>query len=214
MNPQVKVKICGLTRENDVDLALDLGADFCGFIVYPNSPRGLSLERAFALSRRVPEGKRVLVDVAPSVQDLTRYRDAGFDYYQIHADVAVGLDSGPMWSNLVGRDHLWMAPRMKPETDFPPEILDLTDTVLLDTYHQGQIGGTGEVGDWAGFAKLKREHEQINWILAGGLNAGNVLNAIDATGADFVDVSSGVELEPGIKSSEKLSELFRMVKPA
>lgn len=214
MHHPLKVKICGLTREADVDLALELGANFCGFIVYPNSPRGLSLERAHALSRRVPEGKRVLVDVAPSIEDMARYRDAGFDYYQIHADVATGLEALPAWSDLVGREHLWMAPRIKPGADFPPIVFKHADTVLLDTYHQGQIGGTGQVGDWTGFARLKQKHKQAKWILAGGLNSENLMDAIAATGTEYVDISSGVEAEPGIKKPEKLRELFRLLEPS
>jgi phosphoribosylanthranilate isomerase len=210
----VAVKVCGLTREADIDLALELGADFCGFIVYPKSLRGLSLERAVELSSRVPEGKRVLVDVETGTDDLERYRDGGFDFFQIHAGLEVGLASLAAWSGLVGRERLWIAPRLKPEDAFPEAVLEFADTVLLDTYHKDQVGGTGEVGDWAGFAKLKQSHAQTNWVLAGGLNAKNVPHAIAATGTERVDISSRVESEPGIKNPEKLRELFGVLKPS
>lgn len=210
----VSIKICGLTCEEDVDLALDLGADFCGFIVYPKSPRGLSLERAVELASRVPKGKRVLVDVETGTDDLERRRDAGFDFFQIHAGLDVGLASMAGWSGLVGRERLWMAPRLKPEDPFPEMVLEFADTVLLDTYHKDQVGGTGETGDWTGFAELKQTYPQTNWVLAGGLNPKNVLAAIAASGADCVDVNSGVELEPGIKNPEKLNELFGVLKPS
>jgi len=84
MLADVKVKCCGLTREEDVDLVLDLGADYCGFIVYPNSPRGLTLERAIQLAARVPESKRVLVDVAPTPDQIARYAASGFARIQLH----------------------------------------------------------------------------------------------------------------------------------
>lgn len=209
----VAVKICGLTRESDIDLALELGADFCGFIVYPKSPRGLIIERAAELAARVPEGRRVLVDVETGADDLERYRNAGFDYFQIHAGLNVGLASLAAWSGLVGRERLWIAPRLKPGEPFPEMVLEFAETVLVDTYHEKQVGGTGEIGDWSGFADLKQNHPQANWVLAGGLNPTNVLDAIAATGTERVDVSSGVEAEPGIKSPEKLRELFGALKP-
>lgn len=214
MKPKVAVKICGLTREADIDLALELGADFCGFIVYPKSPRGLSLERAVELSSRVPEGKRVLVDVETGPDELERRRDAGFDYFQIHADLSGGLAPLAAWSGRVGRERLWLAPRLQPAEVFPETVLEFADTVLLDTYHKNQVGGTGATGDWTTFATLKQQHPQTNWILAGGLNAANVLDAIAATNSERVDISSGVESEPGMKNPEKLRQLFRVLKPS
>lgn len=212
MYRKVSVKICGLTREADVDLALELGADFCGFIVYPKSRRALSLERASELAARVPEGRRVLVDVETGTDELERRCDAGFDFYQIHAGLDVGLASLAACSGLVGGERLWIAPRLKPEDAFPEAVLEFADTVLLDTYHKNQVGGTGETGDWAGFAKLSQRHPLTNWVLAGGLNVGNVSDAIVATGAACVDISSGVESAPGIKNPEKLRELFGVLK--
>jgi phosphoribosylanthranilate isomerase len=208
----VSVKICGLTREADVDLALELGADFCGFIVYPKSPRGISLERAVELAGRVPEGCRVLVDVETGTDELEHRRDIGFDFFQIHARLDVGLASLAGWSGLVSRERLWIAPRLKPGDDFPQVVLEFADTVLLDTYHKDQVGGTGETGDWSAFADLKLMHPQVNWVLAGGLSPSNVLDAVAATGTERVDVNSGVESEPGIKNPEKLRELFGVLK--
>jgi phosphoribosylanthranilate isomerase len=210
----VSVKICGLTREVDVDLALELGADFCGFIVYPKSPRGISMERATELAARVPEGRRVLVDVETGTDELERRRHAGFDFFQIHAGLDVGLASLAGWSGLVGRERLWVAPRLKPGEAFPQMVLEFADTVLLDTYHKEQIGGTGETGDWETFADLKLRHAHKNWILAGGLNPENLLGAIAATGTECVDVNSGVESEPGRKDAEKLRALFGKLRGA
>lgn len=212
MNRALSVKICGLTREADVDLALELGADFCGFIVYPQSLRGISFERAAELCGRVPEGKRVLVDVESSTDELERRREAGFDFFQIHSGLDTRLASLAAWSGLVGRERLWVAPRLKPGDLFPEMVFEFADTVLLDTYHKDQVGGTGATGDWAGFADLKQRHTATNWILAGGLSSANVLDAIAATGAEHVDLSSGVESEPGKKDPEKLRELFGVLK--
>ncbi len=201
-----------MTREADVDLALSLGADFLGFIVYSKSPRGLTLERAAELAARVPEGQRVVVDVETSADDLTRYRDAGFDRFQIHAALPISLPTLAVWSDIVWRDRLWLAPRLSPEDVFPESVLEYTDTVLLDTYSKDQVGGTGETGDFERFASLKQQYEDTQWILAGGLAPQNVLDAITRSGASRIDVNSGVESAPGKKDPEKLRELFRVLR--
>ncbi|TVP80267.1 MAG: phosphoribosylanthranilate isomerase [Puniceicoccaceae bacterium] len=213
MYRRVQIKICGLTREADVDLALSLGADYFGFIVYPKSPRGLSLERAAELAQRVPRGKRVLVDVETGTQELERYREAGFDFFQIHCGLQVGLATLAAWSGLVGADRLWLAPRVAPEDDFPLATLEFAQTLLVDTYVPGQVGGTGVVGDWGRFSELSAAHPLTKWILAGGLGPANVLQALSQTAADHLDINSGVESAPGIKDPAKLREVFQILRP-
>lgn len=209
----VRIKICGLTREEDVALARSLGADYFGFIVHPESPRGLSLERAAALSAAVPKERRVLVDVEPSAEDMERYREAGFGAFQIHARGEAALVSLAVWSGLAGRERLWFAPRLKPGEPFPEAALGFADTILVDSYAPGQVGGTGKTGDWAGFRALRELHPQTRWILAGGLGPDNVQEALAATGAVFIDVNSGVETAPGVKDAARMEALFRTLRP-
>ncbi len=212
MNQDVDIKICGMTREEDVDLALSLGANFIGFIVYPQSPRGITLERAVELAARVPEGQRVVVDVETAPDDLLRYRDAGFDRFQIHASLPIDEQRLARWSEIVWCDRLWLAPRVAPRDVFPESALEYTDTVVLDTYSKDQVGGTGHTGDFERFASLKQQFEDTQWMLAGGLSPSNVLDAIERSTATRVDVNSGVESAPGIKNPEKLRELFRVLR--
>ncbi|WPJ96441.1 phosphoribosylanthranilate isomerase [Coraliomargarita algicola] len=212
MSRTLKIKICGLTREEDVDQALSLGADFCGFILYPKSPRALSLERATELVSRVPAGKRVMVDVATDCQALERYRDAGFDYFQIHCSPETDAATLEAWSQLVGRDRLWLAPRLAPNDVFPIAMMEYADTLLIDTFSKDQVGGTGKVGDWARFNRLKSAHPQIHWVLAGGLSPDNVRLAVTSTTAQHLDINSGVETQPGIKDPAKLREVFRLLR--
>lgn len=212
MNQNVDIKVCGMTREEDVELALSLGANFLGFIVYPQSPRGITLDRAVELSALVPEGKRVIVDVETDPDDLLRYRDAGFDRFQIHASLPIDEERLARWSEIVWRDRLWLAPRVAPTDLFPEYALKYTDTVVLDTYAKDQVGGTGHTGDFERFASLKLQFEDTQWMLAGGLNPTNVLDAIARSTATRVDVNSGVESAPGIKNPEKLRELFRVLR--
>ncbi|MGK0456931.1 MAG: phosphoribosylanthranilate isomerase, partial [Zhongshania aliphaticivorans] len=112
MNNKINVKVCGMTRETDIEQVLSLGADYLGFIVYPKSSRALKLERAAELSAIVPSGKRVLVDVGTDPVDLERYKRAGFDHFQIHVNSSPERQILVEYVNIVGRDHLWLAPRL------------------------------------------------------------------------------------------------------
>lgn len=207
-----KIKVCGLTREEDVKLTLSLGADYFGIILYPQSPRAVSLDRAVELAAAVPVGQRVAVDVATSLEDLKGYRDAGFDYFQIHFGVDFEHSMLAEYSKIVGKEKLWLAPRLASEDTFPNDILDYADTILIDTFVKDQFGGTGKLGDWARFNALKEAYPQTNWVLAGGLSPSNLLDALSSTAADHLDINSGVESKPGFKDEVKLREAFKVLR--
>ena len=207
-----KIKVCGLTREEDVKLTLSLGADYFGFILYSQSPRAVSLDRAVELAAPVSVGQRVAVDVATSLEDLKSYSDAGFEYFQIHFGADFEHSKLAAYSKTVGKEKLWLAPRLASEDTFPENILDYADTILIDTFVKDQFGGTGKVGDWARFNTLKERYPQTNWILAGGLSPSNLLEALASTGADHLDINSGVEITPGIKDEVKLREAFKVLR--
>jgi phosphoribosylanthranilate isomerase len=84
----------------------------------------------------------------------------------------------------------------------------LADTMLFDTYHPDQIGGTGETGDWKTFAKLQTKNKDNTWVLAGGLTPENIVAAIRESRAHIVDVNSGVEASPGVKDHARLRAFF------
>ena len=209
----ISVKICGLCRSRDVETALGLGAAYCGFVVHPSSKRGLSPERAAELASGVPRGRRVIVDVETPADRLEHYRDLGFDYFQIHANPEVSLATLAAWSGLVGRERLWLAPRIAPGEPFPEAVLEFADTFLIDTYSPERIGGTGRTGDWEQFAEWRERYPDRNWILAGGLDSGNATAALARTGATHIDVSGGVEAAPGEKSEARLRAFFEAVRP-
>jgi phosphoribosylanthranilate isomerase len=213
MAQSVQIKVCGMTCEEDVEWALTAGADYFGFIVYSGSPRGLTLKRAIELAAHVPPGRRVIVDVETATDDLHRYLDSGFDYFQIHAALPIELATLTAWSETVGRDKLWLAPRIPRDAIFPESILSFADTILLDTYSKDQVGGTGHTGDWGQFRALTQRYSLTNWVLAGGLSPENVTAAIAATQAHRIDVNSGVECRPGKKDPKKLHELFQVLRP-
>ena len=207
-----KIKVCGLTREEDVKLTLSLGADYLGFILYPQSSRAVSLDRAVELAAAVPVGQRVAVDVATSLDDLNRYREAGFDYFQIHFGADFDHSNLAEYSKIVGKEKLWLAPRLASEDTFTEDILDYANTILIDTFVNDQFGGTGKVGDWTRFNALKERYPQTNWVLAGGLSPSNLLDALTSVTADHLDINSGVEIAPGIKDGAKLREAFKVLR--
>lgn len=200
----IRLKVCGLTSLVDADAADAVGADCLGFIFYPRSPRGISLTQYTAMNDRLPPRKRVAVSVEPTAAELAAQVAAGFDYFQIHFSADLALERMAAWSAAVGAQKLWLAPKLPPAADVKAEWLPLADTFLLDTFHAEKFGGTGETGDWDKFRRHRDRHGLKSWILSGGLNATNIAAAITATGAKFVDVNSGVEQAPGVKSPEKL----------
>ncbi len=205
----VQVKICGITNTSDLSQALALGADFIGLNLYEGSPRRVGLEDAQRLLARIPEGKRVLVDVSTPTELLERYtRELSFDFFQIHFEPEVSLATVSAWAGLVGQERLWLAPRVAPGDAFPELALEFADTLLVDGYHPDQFGGTGKTGDWSAFAGLQERFPTKTWILAGGLRPENVKEALSQSYAQVVDVCSGVESEPGLKDEAKLRAFF------
>jgi phosphoribosylanthranilate isomerase len=203
------VKVCGLTRPEDVQRAVALGADYLGFILYPKSLRAVTLTAYAALRATLPAGaegpQRVAVLVEPSLVELAAAQAAGFERFQIHARCELDLALVRAWSGRVGRSALWLAPKLPPGANFPPEWLEWADTFLLDTYHAEGFGGSGRIGDWAGFARWSALAPSAGWILAGGLGPDNIGAAIAQSGARWVDVNSGVERAPGVKDEGKMA---------
>jgi phosphoribosylanthranilate isomerase len=200
----VRLKVCGLTSLVDADAADAVGADYLGFIFYPKSPRGITVTQYAAMKDRLPPRKRVAVLVEPAAAELAALTQHGFDRFQIHFGAETPVTTIASWSHLAGRTQLWLAPKLPPGLEVKPEWLPLAETFLLDTFHAEKFGGTGETGDWQKFKRHQATHGPKTWILSGGLNAANVAAAVAATGAKFIDVNSGVEQAPGVKSPDKL----------
>ncbi len=200
----IRFKVCGLTSLVDAEFADRCGADYLGFVLHPASPRGISLAQFSAMAPRLPARRKVAVSVEPKGGDLAAMRDAGFDYFQIHFRPETTEAQLAEWSQLVGAKHLWLAPKLPPGAEVTSATRDLAKFILLDTFHPGVFGGSGQTGDWGKFARHQAAHPENIWILAGGLNADNIADALGQSGARFVDVNSGVESAPGVKDEAKL----------
>jgi phosphoribosylanthranilate isomerase len=199
-----RLKVCGITSLVDADAADAVGADYLGFIFHPKSPRVVSMTQFKAMSERLPPRKRVAVCVEPTATELAALVALDFDRFQIHFNESTPIATIAGWSQLAGKARLWLAPKLPPGQDVRPEWLGQAETFLLDTFHADKFGGTGETGDWAKFQRHQAANGGKTWILSGGLNAGNIVAAVTASNAKFVDVNSGVEQAPGIKSPAKL----------
>lgn len=203
----VRLKVCGITSLVDADAADAVGADYLGFIFHVKSPRHIAPAQYRAMSERLPPRKRVAVCVEPSAAELAALVALDFDRFQIHFSADTPVATIAAWSQLAGKARLWLAPKLPPGQDVKPEWLAQTEAFLLDTFHADKFGGTGETGDWGKFKRHREAQPTKTWILSGGLNADNIAAAVTATGAKFVDVNSGVEQSPGIKSPAKLQAL-------
>lgn len=203
----LRCKVCGLRTLIDAEHVDQAGIDYLGFNLHPASPRFLPLEQFNAMRPLLPERKLVAVAVEPTLSALTAMQAADFDCFQIHFRADLPAATVAAWSETVGRDRLWLAPKLPPGVGVLPDWLELADTFLLDTFHADKFGGTGKTGDWEKFRRHLQAHPQKRWILAGGLNPDNVVAAVAATGTKYLDLNSGVETSPGVKDPQKLARV-------
>ena len=206
----VDVKICGLTSVDAVQAAADAGVRHVGFVFFPPSPRALTAADAEPLAEAATGLNRVGLFVDPD-DDLLRdvLKMVPLDVIQLHGHetpervMAVkALTQKPVWKAVPIAEvaDVQTAHAYESVADFllfdakPPKSSDLNQSVLP--------GGNGLAFDWA---LIAGETWAVPWGLAGGPDPSNVAEAIHTSGADFVDVSSGVEEAPGVKNTEKIN---------
>ncbi len=198
----VKIKICGITNLDDALLAAELGADALGFIFYAKSPRKVEPETARSIIAQLPPfvaAVGVFVDEdAAAVQEVAA--QVRLDWVQLH-----GQES-PEYCRNLGRKVI-KAFRIQDEDSLRrlADYRGAAQALLLDTYKKGQVGGTGEIFDWH-LARKAKQYGPI--ILAGGLTADNVAQAIATALPAAVDAASGTEAAPGKKDPAKLRAFF------
>ena len=202
----VRVKICGVTRIEDLTVTVDSGADAIGFIVgVPSSPRNLTLEKAKMLLGHVPVFVDRVVVTAPTspewlIEVCERLKPTAI---QIHGKTE--LDSSEIREKI--RDtRLIKTVYVTEDAVKKMAIEDLRtfDAVLLDSFSNRQYGGTGKTHDWELSRQIRKFIAPVPVILAGGLNPENVKEAILAVRPYAVDVASGVEASHGIKDHYKV----------
>jgi phosphoribosylanthranilate isomerase len=199
-----KVKICGITRPEDAEAAVSLGAWAIGFVLWPESKRhadpAVAAGISHALQRKV---ERVGVFVNQPLDEIERLADQlGLSYVQLHGD------EGPSFCAAVAQRtgaKVIKALRVSHSADLRDLDRYHTDLHLLDTAVKGLRGGSGQTWDWSLAAQRR---SRIPFILSGGLTPENVADGIAATHPWAVDVASGVEASPGVKDPAKLEAFF------
>ena len=206
MQRRTRIKICGLTREQDVDAAVQAGADAIGFVLYPPSARHVSVERAAQLAARLPAFVMPVALVVNASDALMASALAAMPHVllQFHGDET------PQICRAAARPFI-RAARMA--TGF--DLLDFAaqypsaQAVLVDAHVDG-YGGGGKVFDWL----LIPRRVPLPVVLSGGLHAANVTDAILQVRPWAVDVSSGVESAKGIKDAEAIRRFCDAVREA
>ena len=199
-----RIKICGITRVQDVEPCARYGADAIGLVFYPPSPRFVSLERANEIIRATPPFLSVIgLFVNPNVKEVNKIiKNVPLCALQFHGDES---------SEFCGKFSLpyIKAARVKPGLDLPnyAKKYFTAQGILLDADTDG-YGGGGKVFDWT----LIPSRLPLPIILSGGLNADNVATAIRRIHPWAVDVSSGVESAKGIKDSAKIAAFIKEIK--
>jgi phosphoribosylanthranilate isomerase len=198
----VRIKICGITNEEDGLAAAKFGADALGFVFAP-SPRRISVERAREIIKVLPplvQTVGVFVNEDPE-KVLSTAAACGLDILQFHGDESVAY-----CSSFDRRVIKAVRLQSRDDLDNLSKYVNVVDALLLDTYVANKLGGTGITFDWK-LAVEARRYGKI--ILAGGLNPENVAAAISMAKPYAVDASSGLEQSPGVKDHEKLAQFMR-----
>ena len=201
---RTRVKICGITRVEDALAAVACGCDAIGLVFYDKSPRNASLAQAASILAALPafiSAVGLFVD-ASADQVNTTLTTVRLDLLQFHGEES---------ADYCRQFHMpyMKAISVRPDTNLLQCATDYADAkaLLVDAYSEGAAGGTGQVFDWS----LIPANLTIPVVLAGGLNAGNVGDAIRRVRPYAVDVSGGVELEKGMKDADRIAAFMRGV---
>ena len=200
----VRIKFSGITRAENEQVAVRLGADALGFVYYAPSPRCVAVATAAAIARALPPfvSKVGLFVNAPADEVHATCHAVGLDVVQYHGDESP--------AHCASAPRPWIkAIRVRPELDIAAECLRYADASawLFDTFDEQLYGGSGKAFDWQ---LLPRQHRRPI-ILAGGLTADNVGQAIRSAAPYAVDVSGGIEAAKGIKDHEKMRKFIAEV---
>lgn len=209
---RTRIKICGLTREEDIAAAVEAGADALGFVFYPKSKRCLTVERAAQLRREIPAFVSLAaLFVNATADEIRAVQDAVQpDLLQFHGDETVQA------CRANGQRYLKAFRVGAPGLDTPEGLLhacrpfDDAAGWLFDSYTP-QYGGSGASFDLDLLGLIKSDAAGRPVILSGGLKAHTVADAITKIKPWAVDISSGVEISPGIKSHAAITEFVRAV---
>ena len=201
---RTRVKICGFTRVEDAVCAAQLGVDAIGLVFYPPSPRNVDIDQAVKIVNALPAFVSVVALFVDERESRIReiLERVSIDCLQFHGDEPAEA------CRLYGKRYM-KAVRMQDGIDNSGLARQYHDAAgfLLDAYHPGAKGGTGSRFDWNRIP----EHYTLPIMLAGGLDENNARQAVQTVRPYALDVSSGVEVEKGVKDALKMAAFIREV---
>jgi len=200
-----QVKICGINNKEDALYAAACGAAALGFIFYPPSPRNINPEDARKIISVLPdELVKVGVFVNENVAEIKRVMEyCGFDMIQLHGD------ESPEYCRDFPASRIIKAVELKNNDDLNHALNYAVAALLMDSHHAGLYGGTGKKANWKLASRIKNKKPLI---LSGGLNEGNIAEALQTVAPAALDINSGVESEPGKKDHGKLARIFDIIR--
>lgn len=210
-----KIKICGITNIIDAKNALNLGADYIGFVSIDSSKRHLSLDEISQIVSQLTDEERqqtvLLTDLTTADGIISQSGRIFVRIVQAYGRLVI-QDYGTLKS-LGYKIFKPLSVNSVEDIEEIDEYRSFADLVILDYKDKDELGGTGRTFDWEIFNKAK-ELTVTNLSLAGGLSPENIEDAIKTTKPYMVDVSSGLESEPGIKSLDRMKDFFNKVNKA
>ena len=207
----MRVKICGITKPDQGKAIASMGANALGFICVPASPRYVTSSQIRAVREQLPDNvERIGVFANSTITEIKQIvAEADLTGVQLHGDESP--DFCVQLRQVLPQVEIIKALRVQNSQAL--EQLDIytsyVDTLLLDAYDPQQLGGTGKTLDWD---TLQAFNPKCDWLLAGGLTPFNILEALSQVKPNGIDLSSGVERNPGDKDLSKVSQLFEQLK--
>ena len=191
----IKIKICGQNNPAIINHCLDLNISYQGLIFYEKSPRFIDIDTLSLINQyfKLHKDKFVGVFVNPSIDEIKNKLEVfDFDTIQLH-----GNEDQKFISEVKYNFKKNIYKSVSPEDFKTTELIDVDQFLIEAKPTSNQMpGGNNKTWDWSDFNNIKK----LPYILSGGLNVTNIKKAISLTGADFVDINSGVEEQPGEKS--------------
>ncbi len=206
MANNIKIKICGQNNPAIINHCLDLNISYQGLIFYEQSPRFIDMDTLALVNQyfKSHKDKFVGVFVNPSIEDIKNKLEVfDFDTIQLH-----GNEDQNFISNVKSNLNKKIYKSISPEDFKATELIDVDQFLIEAKPSSNQMpGGNNKAWDWSDFENIKK----LPYILSGGLNVTNIKKAISLTGADFVDINSGVEEQPGEKSLSMIDGIISSI---
>ena len=201
MNKKIKIKICGINDENSMLMATSLNVNYVGLVFYKSSPRNLDIFEAKELLKKINKNTKIVVlTVNPNNKFLKNIiSELSPDYIQLHG---YETPARCFYIKRIFKLKIIKAISAKTSKNLHFKInryKNFVESFIIDSPKERLPGGNGKIFNWK---ILNKKHLNVEWLLAGGINLGNVVKAIKKTKTKGVDVSSGVEILKGVKSTK------------